>query len=112
MGDDERRPAGHQLGHALLQTQLGQWVDARRRLVEHEEIGVAEPDAGQREQLRLARGQAGASGTEGPVQVSRGELVEPGALERDPYLVVAGGGVEQCDVVAQRPVEQLDLLGH
>ena len=39
-------------------------VDAGGRLVEHHQVGVAQPHAGEREQLRLAGRQSGAAGAE------------------------------------------------
>ena len=72
------RPA-MQLGDGRLQALLGDRVDARRRLVEHDEVGLAQPHPGQGQQLRLARRQAGAAGAERAVDAAGGERAETGA---------------------------------
>ena len=64
VGDDQRRPAGQQLGDGRLQPGLRVGVDACRGLVQHDEVGPAQPDPRQGQQLGLACRQPGAGGSE------------------------------------------------
>ena len=113
VGDDQRRPPVQQLGDGRLQAGLGDRVDARRRLVEHDEVGLAQPDPGQRQQLCLAGRQPGAAGAELAVDATGDERVEADAgAARRATSMSRRRRVEQRDVVADRAFEQLDLLGH
>ena len=75
------RPA-MQLGDGGLEALLGDRVDARRGLVEHDEVGLAQPHPGERQQLGLAGRQAGAAGAEGAVDAAVDERAEAGAAQR------------------------------
>ena len=77
VGDDQRRAARHQLGDGRLDAAPRSRVDARGRLVEHDEVGLAQPHPGQRQQLRLAGRQPGAARAEGAVDAAVDERAEP-----------------------------------
>ena len=64
MGDDQRRAALGQLGDGSLEQIFGVRVDTCGGLVEHDDVGIAQPHPGERQQLRLAGRQAGAAGAE------------------------------------------------
>ena len=49
------------LSRALRDAHLGERVDRRRRLVEHEHVGIDQRGADQRDELTLARRQLGAA---------------------------------------------------
>ena len=112
VGDDERGAPDHQLGDRGRDLLLGRGVDARRRLVEHDEVGLAEPHPGEREQLGLSGGQSGTAGAERAVDAALDEHVEPDRPQRVLDAGVRRLRVVQRDVVADRALEQLDLLGH
>ena len=108
--DHQRRAAAHERRDRCLQRGLGGRVDPGGRLVEHEQIRVAQPHAGEREQLCLAGRQPCAAGAELAVDAAVGERVEADRAERDRDRLVGGLGIEQGDVVAHRAGEQLHLL--
>ena len=89
---------------------LGVRVDARGRLVEHDDVGVAQPDSGERQQLRLAGREPGAACAELSMDAAVGQGAEPGVAQRRSDGVVGRRLVEQGDVVADRAAEQLDFL--
>ncbi len=112
VGDDQRRPPDHQARHGCLDLPFGLGVDARRRLVEHQHVGVAHPHAGERQQLSLAGRQTRPGGAELAIDVATGESIEPDRPERVDHRGVGHGTIEQGHVVADRPGEEFDLLGH
>ncbi len=86
------RPA-MQLGDGGLEALLGDRVDARRRLVEHDEVGLAQPHPGERQQLGLAGRQPGAAGAEGAVDAAVDERrrARRGAARRSTAASVGAG---------------------
>ena len=82
VGDDERRAPLHQLGDRHADVLLRLRIDAGRRLVENDEVRVAQPDAGKGEELRLARREPGPGGSEGTVDAGVDEPVEPDVAQR------------------------------
>src|SRR5437870_4495365 len=67
-----------------LEQPLRHRVESRRRLVEHDQTGIGEEDAGESDQLRFASRETPASGTEGCVEPRRKcpqPLAEPETVE-------------------------------
>ena len=61
MGDDDGGAALEQTGHGQMQPGLGLGVDAGGRLVEYDQVGIAQPHPGQRQELRFAGGETRAA---------------------------------------------------
>ena len=112
MCDHDGGAATHQRVNRFVQRRLGRRVDARRRLVEHHDVGVTQPHPRHREQLRLTGRQSRTARAEPTVDAASGERREPHCLERRFDLAIGWRVVEQRDVVADRAADQLDLLGH
>ncbi len=114
MGQHERRAARHHGLERGPQAGLGRRVEVGGRLVQHEDRGVADDRAGDREAPPLAAAEAQAVVADPrPVAVGQGvdDVRELGRLERPSGAVVRQVGVRQCEVVADRRVEQVDPLG-
>ena len=82
VGDDERRPSLHQLGDRLGDALLRLRVDPRRRLVEDDEVRVAQPHPGKGKQLGLARREPGTAGSQRTVDAGVDEPVETDVAQR------------------------------
>ena len=100
---------------ARLDQPLADRVEGRRRLVEDQDAGVLEQDPGDRDPLLLAARQLVAALADHRV-VAVGQLGDPivdrrRARGRD-QLVVGRLGPGVAQVVADRRVEQVRLLGH
>jgi len=113
VGDGQAGPAGGDLLDGAAQADLEGGVDGAGRLVEHEQVGVDEPGARQRDELPLTRRQPAAPLPHGRVEAGgqrvqpagEAELVERGA---QPRRRRAGGG--EGDVVADGAVEEEPVL--
>ena len=57
MGDDERRPTGHQPAHRELDLSLGSCIDRRRCFIENQHVGSGDNRPSDRQQLPLTLGQ-------------------------------------------------------
>ena len=80
VGDHDRRAPVQQAVERLLDQHLGRPVDVRGRLVEDQDARVGEQRAADRDQLALARGEAGAALAHGVLEAlreARGDAVEP-----------------------------------
>ncbi len=96
VGDDERRAALHQLGDRPADVLLRFRIDARRRLVEHDEVRVAQPHAGEGKQLCLARREAGPAGSQRTVDAGVDEPVESDVSQRRLDVGIARRRIEQA----------------
>ena len=114
MGDDDDGPALDQFGQGVLDLRLGLRVREGRRLVEDQDRGVHQERPGDGHALRLPARQVRVGAHDG-VQ-ARGERLDEvgdarmGRAAHD--LLVGGAGPAECDVVADRDVEQLGVLEH
>ena len=79
VGDDERRTPDHQLGDGRRDALLGAGIDARGGLVQHHQVGLAEPHASEGEELGLPGGQPGTRRAERAVDAAGGERPSPTA---------------------------------
>jgi hypothetical protein len=110
VSDHERGAATHQLDHGGFDASLGLGIDARGRLVEHQEIRIAQPHPCECEQLRLAGRQPGTTRTEFAVDARAANTPSPTRSSASTTAASEGPIVEQRDVVAHGAGEQLDLL--
>ena len=93
---------------------LGGWIEARRRLVEDDDVRIAQQHARQRQPLRLAGRQRQLRAAEDgiqPVRLRREPRQQVQAVERVHDAVVVDGIVEQRQVVADGAAEELHFLG-
>ena len=116
VGQDERRPAGHHGLERRPQSSLRRGIEVGRRLVEHEDRGIADERTGDRQASALAAAQAYAVLAD-PRRVAVGQRVDERTqlrrLERRARPLVGQVGVGQREVVADRRVEQVHALrGH
>ncbi len=98
----------------MLKALLGSGVEAGGGFIEDHEAGVVEEDAGESEELGLARREAGGAGGKPRIEAG-GEGAEP-FVEAEVgkhllYFGVGDGAVEKGEVVAHAGVEYLDVLG-
>ena len=112
VSDDEGRAALHQFGDGPTNALLRFRVVARRRLVENDEVGVAQPDSGEGKQLCLACREAGSASSQRTVDAGVDEPVESDVTQRGFDAGIRRRRIEQGDVVADRSLEELDFLGH
>ena len=113
--DHDHGPPLRQASEGALDGALRPRVEARRRLVEHEQCRIGERGPNERHELLLARRQARAALTHFGVQpVGEGvePLGEPEGGDRVPDLLVGRVGLADDDVVAHASGEQEPLLGH
>lgn len=113
VGDHDRRTARHQAAQGFDDAAGGHRVQARRRLVEDQDRGVAQDGAGDGQALELAAGQAGRVGVDpGVVAVGEcdDEVVCVGRPGRFLDRPVAGSGAAAGDVGADRVVQDEGLL--
>ncbi len=82
MGDDQRRATPHQIDDGRLEAPFGLRVDTSGRLIEHEQVGVTQPHASERQKLRLARRQSGATRAERALDATVRKRSEADALQR------------------------------
>ena len=115
VGDGDRRAALHQALEGGLDEPFRDGVERRGRLVEDQDPRVLEQDPGDREALLLPTGQLVAALADGRV-ISVGEFDDPfvdrGGPGGDLELVVGGVRARVAEVVADRGVEEVRLLGH
>ena len=107
-------PAGQRLGQGLLHRGFRRGVQRRGRLVEHDDPGSAQQQAGDGQPLPLpTREPVAALAHHGvqPVGHLGDDVGQPCALQRTPQLVVGGVGRGQLQVGADRFVEQVPVLG-
>ena len=109
----DRPPLEHGRERAL-EVSRGARVEQRRGLVEDEGVRVGEHEPGQRELLRLRRGQRMTARADGRLQ-ALGERDRPlervDRLERLHELLGRGVGVREPEVVGERADEDVLLLG-
>jgi hypothetical protein len=117
MRDDDPGAIGEQRIDRALDVPLRCRVEARRRLVEDHQTRIAQEHAGEREELRLAGGEAAGE----HLRVERAiaiacERAEPGAepdaIEHRGDALVVDARVEERDVLSYTRVEQLHVLAH
>ena len=115
VGDGDRGPALHQALEGGLDEPLRDSVERRGRLVEDQDPRVLEQHPGDRQALLLAARQLVAALADERV-VALGELHDPlvdrGGAGGDLELLVGGVGARVAEVVADRGVEEVRLLGH
>ena len=115
VGDDERGAAGQRLAQRPLHRRLGLGVEVRRRLVEHDDVGRLEHEAGQGDPLLLAAREPVApladDGVE-PVGQVADEVADLGLVQRGEDLGLGGLGPGVHQVGPQRVVEEVRVLGH
>jgi hypothetical protein len=112
-GDHERRVRVER-ADAGQQASGGRGIETFGRLVQEQHVGAPEQALGDAEAATLATGESLAAGADRGVQAG-GEggdgVVERGGGERPPELGVTGGGISELEVVADRPVEDVHVLG-
>ena len=119
MRDDDAGPVGEKRVDRALDVPLRRGIEARRRLVEDHETRIAEEHAREREQLRLAGGEAAGE----HLRVERSiravgarqraqPTAETDAIEHRRDALVVDRRVEEGDVLAHARVEQLHVLTH
>ena len=115
VGDQDGGAALGDAVQSLLDVLLGLGVDARRRLVEDQDLGVGGHDAREGEQLPLAVGEVGAAlGEVGLVALGQSADEAVGVDEAGGRLHpgVVHLGVAQPDVVAHGAGEDVKILEH
>ena len=115
MGDDEARPALHQLDHALLDVQLGAGVHRAGGLVQHEQPRGGEHRPGNGDELPLALAQVCARLHQGRVVALRQALDcvrRAGKLSRAPHLLLGCIRLPVEDVLPHRSREKPAVLQH
>src|SRR6185312_2070638 len=109
VGDDDGAAAVQEPVERALDHDLGRPVDVRGRLVQDQDARVGEQRAGDRDQLALARGEAGAALAhlvlEAAVQPPQ-QPVEADRGGRVAHVRVARAGPGEADVVGDRAREQ------
>ena len=114
MRDEDRGSSDEEPVDGLLDALLSGGIEPARRFVEDDEPGIVEEHAPERQELRLTRRQ--------PHALAADQRVEPGGQARQPRgevevlehrheARVVGVLGEQREVVAERGLEQLDVLG-
>ena len=115
MGDDDGGAIAHQLDQRVPHLPLADRVEMRGRLVEDQYRRVLEEGARDRDALALSAGELDAAladtGLE-PLGQSGDEVAECRAFEGLRDLRVAGPGLRQSNIGAQRIVEEVGILRH
>ena len=105
----ERRP------QPLDEAPLGERVDGRERIVEHDDARTGDERARERDALALAAGEIDAALADERVVAVRqlvGERVDAGRLARGEHLVPVGVVAARSEVLAQRHREEHGPLRH
>jgi len=113
VGDDEAGAPLHQILHAFLDQDLSAGVDRRGRLIQDQDLRIAQEGAGDRQQLLLALGDVGGFLVDFRlVAVFQGadEVVHIGGVGSGDDFLVAGSGLAVADVVHDRSGEQPGVL--
>ena len=115
MGDGDHRPRSQDGLQVAQQRRLGLDIEVRRGLVEDQDRRIGQDGAGDGEALALPAAQPDPVLADPGVvarRQGRDGVVDAGAATGVDHPIVVEIGVGQSQVVADRGVEQVDVLGH
>ena len=111
MGNDDRRPAFHQVLQSLLNERFRLGIQRRSRLIEYQYRGIFQKRSCDREPLPLATRKPQTALANSGVKAGH-ELVDQSRLGGAKDCVLTGRWFTVCDVGPYRVIEKDDVLGH